>query len=108
MIGRVRRSVVSAFGPRAVHAAERGFVVGAVLTLSVTYPPLALAVVAAVADGGASFPDVVGVVEEVVDDEAGAVRSQTAYYVAALLAGAATGAYGGRFLAEVAPYAAVL
>jgi hypothetical protein len=108
MIGNVRTSVVKAVGPRAVHAAERGFVVGAVLTLSVTYPPLALAVVAGVADEGSSFPDVIGVVEEVVDDEEGAVRSQTAYYVAALLVGAGVGAFGGRLLAEVAPYGSIL
>lgn len=108
MVESVRKSVVSAVGPRAVHAAERGFVVGAVLTLSVTYPPLALAVVAAVADGGSSFPDVIGVVEEVVDEDAEAVRSQTAYYVAALLVGAGVGAFGGRLLGEVAPYADLL
>lgn len=107
MIGRVRKSVVSAAGPHMIHAAERGVAVGAVLTFAVTYPPIALAILAAVGDAS-DFPDVLGMVEEITEPREKQIRNQPVGFVGGVVGGAAVGAVGGRLLSEVAPYASLL
>lgn len=90
-----------------IHAAERGATVGAVLTFAVTYPPLALAILAAVGDASA-FPDVLGMVEEITEPREKQIRNQPIGFVVGAALGAALGAVAGPPLAALAPYSGLI
>jgi hypothetical protein len=90
-----------------IHAVERGATVGAVLAFAVNYPPLALAILAAVGDASA-FPDVLGMVDEVVEGKEKQVRNQPLGFVVGAILGAGVAGPFGRLLAEMVPYAALI
>jgi len=93
MIGRVRSRVVGAVGPRAVHAAEDGLVVGATLTLAATYPPAAAAILFGLGVDSLRPRKVLRALDRMVDEEE--VGEQTSYYLAGLLGGGAVGTGAG-------------
>jgi len=90
-LAQLRKRLVGSVGPRAVHAAEDGGVVGLTLGFTLSYPPLAALLVASVA----ALPDRAGpmaMVGEIVGIvRAEDARAQESYFAVALTVGVLLG-----------------
>ena len=101
----LRQRFIGAIGVRATHAAEDGGVLGILFGLTLTFPPAAALVVAAIVGDGLGPRKLLAVADQVVRQED--VRQQPIYFAGAFLGGGALGVGFGLGGAAIAAWSGV-